>query len=52
VGLVSRKIETILGLRGTGDIVVWEGDPLQFGASVAFAVDGEGSVMGCWPESN
>ena len=45
-------IETILGLRAAKDFVVWEGDPLQFGASVVLAVDGEGSVMGCWPESN
>ena len=52
VALVSRNIEMILGLRTAKDFVVWEGDPLQFGASVVLAVDGEGGVMGCWPESN
>lgn len=32
------------------DFVVWEGDPLEFGASVVLAVDGEvGEVVGCWP---
>jgi hypothetical protein len=32
--------------------VVYEGDPLQFGASVVITVDGEeGRVVGCWPEA-
>lgn len=56
VDLVSRNIETILDLgvvEAERDFVVWEGDPLQFGASVVLAVDGvEKSVTACWPESN
>lgn len=52
VALVSTNVEKILGLRAAGDFVVWEGDPLSFGASVALAVDGEGKVGGCWPESS
>jgi len=35
------------------DFVVWEGDPLQFGASVAFTIDGESKrVVECWPEAD
>lgn len=53
--LVSTNIEDILGLnvdKKKRDFVVWEGDPLQFGASVVLAFDGEdGSVSMCWPES-
>jgi hypothetical protein len=56
--LVSRNLEEILGLdvrEESRDFVVFEGDPLQFGASVVLAVDGGdrgGRVMSCWPESN
>lgn len=55
--LVSRKIEKILdldlGKKGSErDFVIWEGDPLEFGASVVLAVDGErGEVLDCWPEA-
>jgi len=56
VNLVSRNIEQILGLdvkEETRDFVVFEGDPLQFGASVVLAFDGQqGDVSLCWPESN
>ena len=56
VNLVSRNIEQILGLdikEETRDFVVFEGDPLQFGASVVFAFDGQqGDLSLCWPESN
>jgi hypothetical protein len=56
VNLVSRNIEQILGLNfdeEERDFVVFEGDPLQFGASVVLAFDGhDGSVSLCWPESN
>jgi len=55
VDLVSRNIEQILGLgidEERRDFVVYEGDPLEFGASVVVAVDGEdGEVRDCWPES-
>ncbi|KAN0106170.1 carbohydrate esterase family 9 protein-like protein [Hyaloscypha variabilis] len=56
INLVSRNIEQILGLdvkEETRDFVVFEGDPLQFGASVVLAFDGQqGDVSLCWPESN
>jgi imidazolonepropionase-like amidohydrolase len=56
VNLVSRNIEQILGLdvkEESRDFVVFEGDPLQFGASVVVAFDGQdGSVSLCWPECN
>lgn len=54
VNLVSTNIEKILGLNKNKkrDIVIWEGNPLQFGASVAITIDGEdGAVMSCWPVS-
>jgi hypothetical protein len=56
VDLVSRNIEEILGLdvkENKRDFVVWEGNPLEFGASVVLTVDGDdGKVVECWPESN
>ncbi|RAL65034.1 hypothetical protein DID88_001142 [Monilinia fructigena] len=54
VDLVSRNIEKILDLdvvEETRDFVVWEGDPLQLGASVVFSVEG-GNIGTCWPTSN
>ncbi|KAH7317715.1 hypothetical protein BKA65DRAFT_438774 [Rhexocercosporidium sp. MPI-PUGE-AT-0058] len=55
VNLVSRNVEEILGLEveeTKRDFVVWEGNPLEFGASVVVGVDGEdGAVSMCWPES-
>ncbi|KAA8567452.1 hypothetical protein MFRU_040g00350 [Monilinia fructicola] len=54
VDLVSRNIEKILDLNvveETRDFVVWEGDPLQLGASVVFSVEG-GNIGTCWPTSN
>lgn len=50
--LVSRNVEEILGLEGSGDVVVWEGNPLQFGTPVvAFqARRSQGLELGsCWP---
>lgn len=33
--------------------MVFEGNPLEFGASVVLSVDGDDrSVMDCWPESD
>lgn len=59
VDLVSRNIERILGLEGgeagERDFVVWEENPLEFGASVVLAVDSkegeDGGVSMCWPEA-
>lgn len=53
VDLVSRNIDEILGLEKSKDIVVYEGNPLEFGASVVVSLDGnDGTVMDCWPVSN
>ena len=56
MNLVSRNIEQILSLdvkEESRDFVVFEGDPLQFGASVVLAFDEQdGGVSLCWPESN
>jgi hypothetical protein len=55
VDLVSANIETILGLKQqkNKDIVIWEGNPLEFGASVVIAIDGDdGAISSCWPTSN
>jgi hypothetical protein len=52
---VSTNIEKILGLdvKGRRDFVIYEGNPLEFGASVVLSFDGEdGLVSTCWPESN
>ena len=52
--LVSRNVEDILGLERTKEVVVWEGDPLEFGGSVAVVLgldeSGRGGVEECWPE--
>lgn len=53
---MSRNVEKILGLDASEgwsrDLVVYEGDPLQFGASVVASFDGEtGEAMTCWPEA-
>lgn len=55
VNLVSTNIEKILRLNTEKkrDIVIWEGNPLQFGASVAMTIDGDdGAIVSCWPVSN
>ncbi|ROW12348.1 hypothetical protein VMCG_00267 [Cytospora schulzeri] len=51
LGLVSTNVEEILGLEKSGDVVVWEGNPLQFGTPVlAFQEQGGRLVLGsCWP---
>lgn len=36
VELVSSNVEDILGLERSGDIVIWEGNPLEYGATVVF----------------
>ena len=51
--LVSTNIEDILRLEKSKDFVVYEGNPLDFGASVVLAVDGDDATVSmCWPESN
>jgi hypothetical protein len=56
IDLVSTNIEEILSLKTKSrkrDFVVYEGNPLEFGASVVLSFDGEeGTVSTCWPESN
>ena len=53
--MVSRNIETILDIKTkdeSRDIVVFEGNPLEFGASVVVSLDGDDqSVMDCWPDA-
>lgn len=50
IALVSSNLNTILGLKGSSDLVIWEGDPLEYGASVVASFDGEdGSILTCWP---
>jgi len=58
INLVSRNIEKILDLPhakksdSERDFVIWEGDALDFGASVVLAIDGEkGEVLECWPDA-
>ncbi|RAH76511.1 hypothetical protein BO86DRAFT_393356 [Aspergillus japonicus CBS 114.51] len=54
VDLVSREVQEILHLGGGGgDFVVYEGNPLEWGASVVLTVDGARSaVVECWPEAS
>ena len=52
VGLVSTQFEEILGLNRSSDLVIYEGNPLQLGARVVLAVDGDQhAVVDCWPEA-
>ncbi|CAG8948765.1 hypothetical protein HYFRA_00001887 [Hymenoscyphus fraxineus] len=61
IDLVSQNIEDILGLECAEDMVLYEGDPLELGASVVLAfeglnnegdegVNGKGGISMCWPE--
>ncbi|KAH8680468.1 hypothetical protein BGZ61DRAFT_359170 [Ilyonectria robusta] len=45
VKLVSSNVEDILGLERSSDIVIWEGNPLEFGASVVFAFAAQASAL-------
>lgn len=52
IDLVSRNVEKILRLDETRDFVVYEGNPLEFGASVVLTIDGDDKrVVNCWPEA-
>ncbi|KAK8136627.1 hypothetical protein PG984_004567 [Apiospora sp. TS-2023a] len=54
VRLVSRNVEAILGLEPSRDLVLWENNPLQFGASVVLSFEenqeGRLAVATCWPD--
>ncbi|KAL4788813.1 hypothetical protein BDV19DRAFT_397964 [Aspergillus venezuelensis] len=61
IGLVSINIERILGLTNvagvdgdkdgySGDLVVWEGNPLRGGGSVAVSLTRDGKIGDCWPD--
>lgn len=58
VHLVSKNIESILKLKSkNNDIVVYEGDPLRYGATAAvtLAADrdtGKLEIAGCFPREN
>ncbi|OKL56403.1 hypothetical protein UA08_08202 [Talaromyces atroroseus] len=56
VNLFSGKLDDILGFEGVernSDWVIWEGNPLEYGANVVLTVDGnDGAIVGCWPESD
>ncbi|KAH8700941.1 hypothetical protein BGW36DRAFT_138382 [Talaromyces proteolyticus] len=55
IDLISIKIDDVLGLQKSernSDFVIWEGDPLEYGASVVLTFDGDNrEVVGCWPEA-
>lgn len=56
VDLVSQKIEQILKLEHSEDFVIYEGNPLEFGASVVLTLNGgshgmKRGVAECWPQS-
>ncbi|KAH6661396.1 carbohydrate esterase family 9 protein [Truncatella angustata] len=54
VQLVTKNVETILGLKPSKDIVVWENNPLQYGGSVVLTfeetADGMLALGTCWPD--
>ncbi|KAI1861014.1 hypothetical protein JX265_009633 [Neoarthrinium moseri] len=54
VRLVSKNVEDILGLKPNKDMVLWENNPLQLGASVVLSfeetADGKLEVGTCWPD--
>jgi len=60
VNLVSYNIEKIFELPISSsekgerqDFVIWEGNPLEFGAKIAMVVDevrGASVLKECWPE--
>lgn len=56
VQLVSKKVEDILRLNVSKDIVLWENNPLQWGASVVLSLEetegGKLEVGTCWPDDD
>lgn len=61
IALVSTNIEDILGLRPaqnrpgiqgySGDLVVWDGNPLRGEGSVVVSIQGDGEIADCWPDT-
>ncbi|KAJ9131800.1 Composite domain of metallo-dependent hydrolase [Pleurostoma richardsiae] len=51
VDIVTKNMREIFGLpvRDDREFVVYEGDPLEYGASIALIVE-EGEVQKCWPD--
>lgn len=54
VRLISTNVESILGLKKSKDLVVFEGNPLQYGATAvlsfhADAKTGKLEVAACFP---
>ncbi|KAI0378797.1 hypothetical protein F5Y04DRAFT_261058 [Hypomontagnella monticulosa] len=51
VELVTKNMREIYGLevRDEREFVVYEGDPLEYGSSIALIVE-EGEVQRCWPD--
>jgi hypothetical protein len=51
---VSTNVEEVLSLPPNKDMVIWEGDPLQFGTPVLAFQDPDGSgkleLATCWPD--
>ena len=57
VGLVTTRVEEILHLKPSRDLVIYEGNPLEFGATVvlAFQADDETDrleLAACFPEED
>lgn len=56
IQLVSKKVEDILRLKASKDMVLWENNPLQWGASVVLSFEeteqGKLEVGTCWPDDN
>lgn len=49
VSLLSYNVADILGLEKETSLVVFQGNPFQFGASVALVLE-QGGVKACWPD--
>lgn len=51
VDIVTKNMREMFGLpiRDEAEFVVYEGNPLEYGASVALIVE-EGEVQRCWPD--
>lgn len=57
LGLVTSNVESILGLKKSKDLVVFEGSPLEFGATVVLALHadeetGRLEVATCFPQED
>lgn len=54
--LVTTNVEDILGLKKSKDIVLWEGNPFQYGGAVALSFHenqhGKLEVSACWPDES